>query len=269
MNETAIAWTDYTWNPASGCEKVSPGCKFCYAETIAEKFRGKAFPNGFELTLRPHKLGEPLKYKEPSRIFVNSMSDLFWEPIGDDYRDRVLEVIEATPQHQYQVLTKRPEELLRYSLRRELPPNFWAGVTVESTHTMSRTDLLRAVKAEIRFLSIEPQLDDLGPSLDLSRIHWVIAGGESGLHLRDAALRSRRGMAEPGTGADDGRGWRPIEERIDWARHIRDKCIEGEVAFFFKQWGGLNPKSGGRILDGRTWDEFPRTAAVARIEEYA
>ena len=148
MNQTSIAWTDYSWNPTSGCVKVTEGCKFCYAETIAEKFRGgRAFPNGFDLTYRPHKLREPFTLK-PSRIFVNSMSDLFWESIDDTYRDQVLDVIEPPLQHQYQVLTKREGELLRYSRRRALPANFWAGVTVESTRTVARVEVLRQVPAE-------------------------------------------------------------------------------------------------------------------------
>lgn len=253
MNDTAIIWTGLTWNPASGCTEISPGCKFCYAKTLAENYRGTpAFRNGFDLTLRPHKLSEPLKLKKPSLIFVNSMSDLFWEQIDDDYRDRVLDVIEKTPQHQYQVLTKRPENMLRYSKRRELPDNFWAGVTIESNRTTARADILREVSASIRFISAEPLLDDITASLKLNQVDWLISGGESGQHLRDANLRERRGLVD----FADGR-WTPRPDRIDWIRNLRDLCAASGTAFFHKQWGGLNPKSAGRNLDGRTWDEFP------------
>lgn len=252
MNETAIIWTERTWNPASGCKRITSGCAFCYAHTLAEQKRGTpAFPKGFELTLRPHKLREPMRLREPSLIFVNSMSDLFWEEISDEYRDRVLDVIEATPQHEYQVLTKRPEEMLRYSLRRRLPPNFWAGTTIEDQDNAGRASLLRDVRAEVRFISAEPLLGPL--SLDWSGIAWCITGGESGLHLRNPKIREQRGLAD-----FDGQRWVPRADRVDWVRSIRDQCQSAGVKFFHKQWGGLTPKSAGRTLDGRTWDEFPR-----------
>jgi protein gp37 len=265
MNATAIRWTEQTWNPASGCVKVTAGCKHCYAETLAENKRGTpAFPNGFELTLRPHKLQEPYRLKQPSMVFVNSMSDLFWDQIDDGYRDKVLDVIEATPQHEYQVLTKRAENLLRYSKRRPLPPNFWAGVTAENQELLdARGAVLRQVKAEIRFLSLEPALEDMNLAplvagrdnqIGGDGIQWVIWGGESGNHLLKADEREKRGVVDPGPGG----GWVPRPDRMDWARHARDGSVSNGVAFFFKQWGGPRSTSGGKLLDGRTWEEFPR-----------
>lgn len=252
MNETAIAWTDRTWNPASGCERITEGCKFCYALTFAERKRGtRAFPNGFDLTIRPHKLSEPLKLKQPSRIFVNSMSDLFWEAIPDDYRNQVLDVIEATPQHSYQVLTKRPERMLEYARRRPLPSNFWAGVTIEANRHVGRADLLRQVDVPVRFISAEPLLDGL-TDLNLDGIAWLITGGESGTHLHDPAIRARRALVEL-----IDRQWCPRADRIDWVRSLRDRCRDGGVAFFHKQWGGLTPQSTGAEVDGRGWREWP------------
>lgn len=252
VNDTAIAWTNVTWNPATGCEKISEGCKFCYAEQLAEQKRGtRAFPVGFDLQLREHKMLDPKKIKTPSLVFVNSMSDLFWEAIDDAYRDRVLDTIEATPQHQYQVLTKRPENMLRYSLRRKLPANFWAGTTTENQRWLDRRlDILRQIDAEIRFVSAEPLLSGLVS--DWSGIAWVITGGESGNHIArrthpDRALVDRV----------DGR-WVPRESAIEWVRRIRDDVKAAGGALFHKQWGGPRPDSGGRMLDGRTWDEFPR-----------
>jgi protein gp37 len=254
MNDTGIIWTEVTWNPVTGCELITPGCAFCYAKTIADRQAGTiAFPHGFGLTLRPHKLREPLKLKTPALVFVNSMSDMFWSAIPDEYRDRMLDIIEATPQHQYQVLTKRPEELLRYSRRRKLPPNFWAGVTIENQKTADRLEVLRDVDAEIRFVSAEPLLSPL--ELDLAGIDWLIGGGESGVHLFKSTTREQRAMAIPG---GKGVGWIPRPDRIDWARGLRDQCVAQGTAFFWKQWGGPTSKSAGRTLDGRTWDEFPR-----------
>lgn len=255
MNNTAINWTDRTWNPASGCEVVTEGCRFCYAKQLAEQKRGTAaFPQGFDLTIRPHKLREPFALKTPSLVFVNSMSDLFWEAIPDSYRDQVFDVIAATPQHQYQILTKRPETMRRYAALRPLPRNVWAGVTIESDRVTARADVLRDVDAEVRFISAEPLLSAL-PSLDLSDLHWLISGGESGLHLRESQVRARRGMADP---HPSGRGWMPRLEREDWVRDLRDRCTAAGVAFWHKQWGGVKPHSAGRELDGRTWDELPK-----------
>lgn len=253
MNETGIIWTEATWNPASGCELVSEGCKYCYALTLAERKRGTpAFPHGFDLTLRPHKLTEPFRLKQPMLVFVNSMSDLFWDEIPDSYRDKVMDVIEETPQHEYQILTKRPENMLRYSLRRKLPLNVWAGVTVESERLTGRIGVLRMVDAAIRFVSAEPLLSPL-PSLTLDGIHWLISGGESGAHLSDPAVASRRALVEKVGGC-----WQPREDRYGWVRELRDQCTAQRVAFFHKQWGGPTPASGGRMVDGRTHDEFPR-----------
>lgn len=253
MNDTTISWTEKTWNPNSGCEVISEGCKFCYALTLAEQKRGTpAFPNGFDLTLRPHKMNEPRKLKKPSLIFVNSMSDFGWERLTDEWRDQIVDVIEQTPQHQYQVLTKRPENMLRYSKRRKLPSNFWAGTTIESSRHVGRADILRQIDVEIRFVSAEPLLSSLA-NLDVTDLHWVITGGESGRHLHDAAMRKRRGLSEPGPN-----GWTPIVDRLAWVREVRDLCTTRGVAFFHKQFGGILPLSAGRVLDGRTWDEFPR-----------
>jgi protein gp37 len=253
MNDTAISWTNVTWNPASGCEKISEGCKFCYALTLAEQKRGtRAFPNGFDLTIREHKLKEPFRLKTPSLVFVNSMSDLFWEAITDEYRDRVLDVIAATPQHQYQVLTKRPENMLRYSRRRKLPSNFWAGTTIENGRWVGRADIIRQVDAEIRFISAEPLIGALD-GLNLDEFQWVITGGESGNHLSRPEIAESRALVR----REKGR-WMVREDRADWVREVRDQCVSKRVSFFHKQWGGPRPDSGGRVLDGRTWDEFPR-----------
>ena len=255
MNSTSINWTDRTWNPVGGCEKVSEGCQNCYAESIAEKFRGgKAFPDGFGLTLRPHKLSEPLRLRTPSLIFVNSMSDLFWEQIPDTYRDRMFDIIEQTPRHEYQVLTKRPEKMLAYAERRgtPYPANFWAGVTIESNRHVSRADTLRQVPASLRFISAEPLLSSL-PDLDLTGINWVITGGESGLHLRDSVLCTRRGLVEH----RDGR-WHLRDDRLPWLRAIRDQCAAAGVAYFHKQHGGPRPESAGRSFDEQTYDAWPR-----------
>lgn len=198
MNTTAIEWTEVTWNPMSGCEKLSEGCKYCYAMTLAERFRGtNAFPNGFDLTIRPHKLDEPRRLKKPSMIFANSMSDLFWDAVPDDYRDKILDVIEDTPQHQYQVLTKRPHEMLRYSRRRRLPDNFWAGTTIESGRLFEeRISALIQVDASIRFISAEPLIGPFPATMNLEQIHWMITGGESGRHLISPRIRDRRALVD-------------------------------------------------------------------------
>ncbi|HYG74753.1 MAG TPA: phage Gp37/Gp68 family protein [Planctomycetota bacterium] len=251
MNDTGIIWTEATWNPMSGCEKISAGCAFCYAHTLAENKRGTmAFPKGFDLTLRPHKLKEPFALKRPTLIFCNSMSDLFWREIPDEYRDKVVDVIEQTPQHQYQVLTKRADVLLQYSRRRRLPSNFWAGVSIENQDNAVRADLLREVRAEIRFISAEPLLGPL--RIDWSGIQWVITGGESGNHLLNPKLREVRALV-----TYDGKTWSPRADRMDWVRWIRDDLKRSGGMFFHKQWGGRTPHSAGRELDGRTWDEFP------------
>ena len=270
MNKTTIPWTEFTWNLVSGCEAVSPGCKFCYARVLAERFRGTAaFPNGFDLTSRPHKLTEPMKLKEPSFIFVDSMSDFFLDAVDDAYRDRIVDVIESTPQHQYQVLTKRHESMLRYSRRRRLPANFWAGVTAEDqARAELRIPYLLQVDVPVRCLSVEPALSMVDISGWVSGknnavggdgLQWVIWGGESGLHLMDAKVRSLRGCA---IRSECGK-WSPRSDRMDWPRTLRDVCVENKIPFFFKQWGGVRPGSAGHELDGRKWEEIPDVQAKA------
>jgi protein gp37 len=233
-----IEWTDATWNPIRGCAKISPGCKNCYAERFAERFRGVAghpFESGFDLRLVPEKLDAPLKWSAPKRIFVNSMSDLFHESVPTDYVAQVGEVMAAAHWHTFQVLTKRHERM-RALLNSELPhlgllPNVWWGVSVEDReYGLPRIDALRRTRAAVRFLSVEPLLESLG-YIDLTGIDWVIVGGESG---------GRR---------------RPMSAL--WVREIRDQCEAAKVPFFFKQWGGRSPKQFGRILDGREWNNFP------------
>ena len=225
---TAIEWTDKTWNPTVGCNKVSPGCKHCYAEAITKRFH-QHFPNGFEFTLHPERLEEPKRWRKPSRVFVNSMSDLFHERMPLDFLQEIFRVMSECPRHVFQVLTKRHERLVELTPELEWPQNVWMGVSVENQDYAHRVDYLREVPAAVRFLSCEPLLGPL--DLNLEGIHWVIVGGESGP------------------------GHRPIE--VEWVRNIRAQAEVSGSAFFFKQWGGLRPKSGGRILDEQTWDEMP------------
>lgn len=235
---SAIEWTDATWNPVRGCTKISPGCKHCYAETFAERFRGVAghpYEQGFDLRLIPEKLAEPLKWATPKRIFVNSMSDLFHESVPDSYIEQVARVMTMADWHTYQVLTKRADrlrDLLNSKLSRAVKlPHIWWGVSVEDRkHGLPRIDLLRQANAAVRFLSIEPLLEDLGP-FSLDGIDWVIVGGESGS------------------------GARPMEK--EWVHAIRQQCKAVNVPFFFKQWGGVRRSQAGRNLDGRTYDEMP------------
>lgn len=232
-----IEWTDATWNPVTGCTKITRGCDNCYAARFSERFRGvpgHPFETGFDLTLRPERLDQPLKWRRPRMIFVNSMSDLFHKQVPSGFIDKVFETMEAADWHVFQVLTKR-SSLMRDYLRRRYggergPQHIWCGVSVEDAQAKNRIEQLRAAQAGVRFLSIEPLIGSVG-KVDLTGIDWVIAGGESG----------------PGA--------RPMH--LEWVREIRNQCIEQEVAFFFKQWGGLRPKSGGRELDGREWSEFP------------
>jgi protein gp37 len=225
---TAIEWTDKTWNPTVGCNKVSPGCKHCYAETITKRFH-QNFPNGFEFTLHPERLDEPRRWRQPSRVFVNSMSDLFHEQMPLDFLREVFRVMEECPLHVFQILTKRHERLVDLTPELNWPENVWVGVSVENQDYAHRVDYLRKVPAAVRFLSCEPLIGPL--DLDLKGIHWVIVGGESG------------------------RGHRPIE--AEWVRDIQAQCREQDAAFFFKQWGGIRPKARGRKLDGLTFDEMP------------
>lgn len=225
---TAIEWTDRTWNPTTGCNKVSPGCKHCYAETLTKRFP-RSFSNGFKFTLHPERMNQPLQWRKPSMIFVNSMSDVFHEQMPLTYLREIFKVIEAAPQHTFQVLTKRHERLVELAPLLPWPKNLWMGVSVENQKYAHRVDHLRRVPAHVRFLSCEPLLGPL--DLNLDGIDWVITGGESGPKHR------------------------PVD--VEWVRSIRDQCAEAGVAFFHKQWGGVNPKSGGRLLDGRTHDELP------------
>ncbi|MGE4049704.1 MAG: phage Gp37/Gp68 family protein [Piscinibacter sp.] len=241
MAESSIEWTEHTWNPVTGCTKVSPGCKHCYAETMARRLKAMGAPgyeNSFELTLHPARLEQPLRRKAPTTYFVNSMSDLFHEGVPDRFVERVLDVCRRTPQHTYQVLTKRAERLPEFFADRKCPPNVWLGVSVEDRkYGVPRIAHLRRVRAEVRFLSVEPLLEDVG-KLNLRGIHWVIVGGESG------------GKA------------RPME--ASWAENVRTQAVAQGVAFFFKQWGAWgadgvrrDKKRNGRELAGRRWDEFP------------
>ncbi len=266
--DTGIEWTDTTWNPSSGCSKVSEGCKFCYAETMAKRLKAmgvKRYENEFQFTVQFDKIDEPKSWRKPRRVFVNSMSDLFHEDAQKGFLRRVFQVMMDTPRHRYQVLTKRPKRMLEIlsSFAEEgwyRPVNhIWLGTSVESNRVVSRVDSLRAVPATVRFLSCEPLIGPI-PDLDLAGIHWVIVGGESGRHLWKQRTRQRRALVD----YDDG-DWTPREDRVNWVRAIRDVCIEEDVAFFFKQWGGNRPKSGGRTLDGRTWDEFPDAVPAAQV----
>lgn len=237
-DHSTIEWTDATWNPLRGCTKISPGCAHCYAETFAERFRGvpgHPYEQGFDLRFVPEKIAEPLRWSAPKMVFVNSMSDLFQKEVPDDYIVAVARVMKLSNWHTYQILTKRSErmrDLLSTKLRdAAAEEHIWWGVSVENRrHGLPRIEHLQSAPAKVRFLSIEPLLEDLGP-LDLRGISWVIVGGESG----------------PGA--------RPMKP--EWVRSIREQCKSAEVPFFFKQWGGVRKKSAGRSLDGETYDEIP------------
>lgn len=236
--QSPIEWTESTWNPVTGCTKISPGCKHCYAERMAKRLKamGQAnYANGFELTLQPHALELPLTWKRPQTIFVNSMSDLFHKDVPLAFIRRVFEVMGEANWHQYQVLTKRAERVEELSKKLPWQPHIWMGVSVENAKYAYRIEHLRNTGAHIKFLSIEPLLGAI-PGMDLRGIDWAIVGGESG----------------PGA--------RPMDPA--WVTDIRDQCVRARVPFFFKQWGGVNKKRTGRELEGRTWDEMPaRTVA--------
>jgi protein gp37 len=234
-----IEWTDATWNPVTGCDKISPGCKHCYAERMAKRLKAARNPNytrGFELTLQPQMLTRPLEWKKPKQIFVNSMSDLFHDDVPLEYIQQVFAVMNEANWHQYQVLTKRAERLEKLSPNLEWAPHIWMGVSVESAKYLSRIDCLRRTKSHVKFLSLEPLLGPL-PKMNLTGIDWAIVGGESG----------------PGA--------RPMDP--EWVTGIRDQCLRAGVAFFFKQWGGVQKKKTGRMLEGRTWDEMPTASELA------
>lgn len=241
-DKSTIEWTEATWNPTTGCDRISSGCDNCYALTLAKrlkamgsaKYQNDGDPRtsgpGFGVTLHGDVLDVPLRWREPRTVFVNSMSDLFHARVPLDYVRRVFDVMAATPRHTYQVLTKRASRLARLAPQLAWPANVWMGVSVESTGELHRVDSLRTVPAAVRFVSAEPLLGSLA-GIDLDGIHWLIAGGESGPRARPV---------QPG-----------------WVRELRDHCVQSETAFFFKQWGGRTPKAGGRLLDGRAWDEMP------------
>lgn len=227
-SNTGIEWTDKTWNPTTGCNKVSPGCSYCYAEALTERFP-QNFPQGFKLTLHPDRLEQPKKWRIPSRIFVNSMSDLFHKDVPFAYLQEVFAVMRETPWHVYQILTKRDQNLAELASELEWAENIWVGVSVENQQYTHRIDALRQVPSKVRFLSCEPLLGSL--HLNLEGIDWVIVGGESGYKHR------------------------PMHP--EWVKDILRQTREAEVAFFFKQWGGHHSKAGGRLLDDCIWDEMP------------
>jgi protein gp37 len=240
-----IEWTEATWNPTVGCTKISPGCKHCYAESMAKRLQAMGtagYENGFKLTLLPERLSEPLARRKPTVYFVNSMSDLFHKGVDDGYIAQVFDVIRQSPRHTFQVLTKRADRMAAFFRNRKVPDNAWLGVSVEDRrHGVPRIASLRQVDAQIRFLSIEPMLSDVG-SLDLTDIHWVIVGGESGPKAR------------------------PM--KLEWVENVRQQCEAQGAQFFFKQWGGWgadgkrrSKKANGRLLKGRTWDDMPAMPA--------
>ena len=235
---SAIEWTETTWNPVTGCTKVSHGCKHCYAERMARRLRVMGAPkyrNGFSVTLHPETVVLPLAWKKPAVVFVNSMSDLFHRSVPVSFIEAVFDTMNSASRHTFQLLTKRPARAARLAGRLTWTPNIWLGASIESERWIGRLEFLRQTGARTKFLSLEPLLGPL-PGLDLDGVDWVIVGGESG----------------PGA--------RPMEP--DWARSIRDKCLSGGTPFFFKQWGGVFKKRTGRILDGRTWDEMPPLSAA-------
>ncbi len=252
MSQTSqIEWTEATWNPVVGCTKISPGCKNCYAESLSKRLQAMSvagYDDGFKLTILPERLSVPLRRKKPTIYFVNSMSDLFHPNVPDAYIEQVFSVIQQCPQHTFQILTKRAERLAIFfkdceaAPKRTVPQNAWIGVSVEDKkYGVPRIDLLRKVNAKVRFLSVEPLLEDIG-LLDLTGIHWVIVGGESGAKAR------------------------PM--KMEWVNDIHTQCIDQSVQFFFKQWGGWgadgkrrSKKANGRLLAGRTWDEMPELSA--------
>ncbi|HKO56127.1 MAG TPA: phage Gp37/Gp68 family protein [Thermoanaerobaculia bacterium] len=243
LDRSDIEWTDATWNPVRGCTKISPGCSHCYAATFAERFRGvpgHPYEQGFDLRLIPEKLGEPLRWRQPRRIFVNSMSDLFHAAVPDEFIARVVDVMTSASWHSFQVLSKRSGRLqqLLNSVHRDAArkSHIWWGVSVDDRkHGIPRIEHLRETEAAVRFLSIEPLLEDLG-TLDLTGIHWVIVGGESGARAR------------------------PMQ--ADWVNSILRQCEDADVPFFFKQWGGFRKKRAGRLLNGRTYDAMPYLTAA-------
>jgi protein gp37 len=241
MKQSKIEWTELTWNPITGCTKISAGCKFCYAEVMSKRLKAmgvEKYKNGFKLALHEDVLNEPYSWKRSKIVFVNSMSDLFQENVPIEFIQKVFQTMNENPQHVFQVLTKRADILLKYDQAKLLKwtHNIWMGVSVEDDRVRSRIDFLRKTKAKVKFLSCEPLIGPL-PKINLRKIDWVIVGGESG------------------------RKPRPIN--ADWVLDIQDQCSKAEVAFFFKQWGGTNKKKTGRLLNGRTYDEMPISEIIA------
>ena len=230
---SGIEWTEVTWNPVTGCTKISDGCRFCYAERMSRRLRAmgvEKYRGGFSVTVHESTLGDPLKWRQPRLVFVNSMSDLFHKAVPSAFIEAVFDVMNRASQHTFQVLTKRPERVMRLDGRLRWTPNIWLGTSIESERWMGRLDPLNETGAHTRFVSLEPLLGPL-PGISLHGIDWVIVGGESG----------------PGA--------RPMD--AEWVRDIRDNCLHSGVPFFFKQWGGVFKKTTGRTLDGRTWDQLP------------
>lgn len=240
-NNSSIEWTEATWNPVTGCTKISAGCKYCYAERMARRLQAMGVPqyeNAFKLTLQPHALDLPKKWCKPRVIFVNSMSDLFHKNVPLDYIRQVFGVMNECNRHTFQVLTKRPERAAQIAKSLTWTPNIWMGTSIEDERVRARLDAIKQVPAHVRFLSLEPLIGPL-PKLGLNGIHWVIVGGESG----------------PGA--------RPMEP--EWVHDIRSQCETASVPFFFKQWGGVNKKRAGRSLNGQTWDEMPMLPELADL----
>lgn len=236
---SSIEWTESTWNPLTGCTKISPGCQHCYAERLAKRLQAmgsSSYANGFALTVHEELLELPLRWRKPRLVFVNSMSDLFHEEVSRAFIERVFGVMEQASWHQFQLLTKRSQRLSEMAPSLPWPPNVWMGVTVESEYYATRLGDLRSTSARVKFASLEPLLSPM-PPMDLAGIDWVIVGGESGPKSR------------------------PLHP--DWVRGVRDQCCRAGVPFFFKQWGGLFRKRSGRWLDGRTWDQYPRPSRSA------
>lgn len=239
--KSSIEWTESTWNPLTGCNKVSPGCKHCYAETMTKRLKAmgtEKYKNGFNITLHPGTIEEPLHMSKPQMIFVNSMSDLFHKDVPVDFIQSIFSVMRRASWHTFQVLTKREDRLLELDPVLDWPENVWMGVSVENADYVHRIDRLRATQAKVKFLSIEPLLGPI-PNLNLSGIGWVIVGGESG----------------------------PGARKLDpaWVEDIRDQCLNADVPFFFKQWGGVNKKKYGRDLNGRTWDQLPTNYTAGHL----
>lgn len=235
MAQSSIEWTEMTWNPTTGCNKVSAGCKFCYAEVMSKRLQAMGvdkYKDNFKVRLHEHELETPYKWKKPKVVFVNSMSDLFHEDVPIEFVQRVFKVMKDNPQHVFQILTKRADVLRYYDSEGWLDwaHNIWMGVSVENEKVVDRIELLRQTNARVKFLSCEPLIGSLS-NLKLSKIDWVIVGGESGR--------------------------KPRPMKAEWVKEIKDQCLEQSVAFFFKQWGGTNKKKAGRVLEGQTWDEMP------------